>query len=121
MLELFAFTRPAVPCLPTPAGLAAALDLERPESLEDEAWLLRTGTEQLLAELGRLEKLLNSDALAIAEAMRDGSWGWGPSVTKALAHLADEHDRPRPRRGLDVWVRLLSPGIAAGKPRGRPR
>jgi len=107
VLELFAFTRPAVPCLPTPAGLAAALDLERPESLEDEAWLLRTGTEQLLAELGRLEKLLNSDALAIAEAMRDGSWSWGPSVTKALAHLADDHDRPRPRRGLDVWVRLL--------------
>ena len=108
VLELFAFTHPAVPCLPTPAGLAAALDLERPESLEDEAWLLRTGTEQLLAELGRLEEPLNSDTLAIAEAMRDGSWGWGPSVTKALAHLADEHDRPSPRRGLDVWVRLLS-------------
>jgi ATP-dependent DNA helicase DinG len=107
VLELFAFTRPAVACLPTPAGLAMALDLERPESMEDEAWLLRTATEQLLGELSRLEELLDGDALAIAEAMRDGSWGWGPSVTKALAHLADDEDRPRPRRGLDVWVRLL--------------
>lgn len=108
VLELFAFTRPAIACLPTPAGVAAALDLGRPDSLADEARLLRTATEQLLAELGSLDKLLDSDALAIAEAMRDGSWGWGPAVTAALRHLTDDHDRPRPRRGLDVWVRLLS-------------
>ena len=107
VLELFAFTRPATPCLPTPGGLAAVLGLEHPISLEDSAWLLRTATEQLMAELGQLEQLLNSDALAIAEAMRDGSWGWGPAVTKALAHLADDLGRPRPKRGLDVWVRLL--------------
>jgi ATP-dependent DNA helicase DinG len=106
VLELFAFTRPAVPCLPTPAGLAAVLGLEHPSSPEDAAWLVRTAADHLLDELAHLEELLNSDALAIAEAMRDGSWGWGPFVTKALAHLADDHDRPRPRRGLDVWVRL---------------
>jgi ATP-dependent DNA helicase DinG len=107
ILELFAFTRPATTCLPTPAGLAAKLGLEHPSSLEDQAWLIRTATETLLKELDQLELLHNSDALAIAEAMRDGSWGWGPAVTKALAHLADDLDRPRPRRGLDVWVRLL--------------
>jgi len=107
VLELFAFTRPASPCLPTPAGLAAALGLEHPESPDDEAWVLRYATERLLAELGGFERLLNTDTLPIAEAMRDGSWGWGPAVTQALAHLADDRDRPRPRRGLDVWVRLL--------------
>ena len=35
VLELFAFVRPAQFCLPTVAGLAAALDIDVPEKLED--------------------------------------------------------------------------------------
>ncbi len=37
ILELFAFTRPAVPCLPTVGGIADALGFARPETLEDAA------------------------------------------------------------------------------------
>ena len=108
LLELFAFTRPAAPCLPTPAGLAAALDLEPPDTLEEQAHLLREATEELIAELHRLDGLMDSNALAIAEAMRDGNWSWGQAVTEALTHLADYDNRPHPQRGLDVWVRLTS-------------
>ena len=35
ILELFAFVRPAEPCLPTIGGIADALGLARPGSLED--------------------------------------------------------------------------------------
>jgi ATP-dependent DNA helicase DinG len=41
VLELFAFAHPATFCLPTPAGLAAALDLPRPRGVEEEARSLR--------------------------------------------------------------------------------
>jgi ATP-dependent DNA helicase DinG len=106
VLELFAFTRPATPCLPTPAGIAAVLEEARPDSLEEQALLLRTATELLLTDLSYFDVLTERDALAIAEAMRDGTWSWGPAVTKALSHLADPEGLTRPRRGLDVWIRL---------------
>ncbi|MBT5049979.1 MAG: ATP-dependent DNA helicase, partial [Rhodospirillaceae bacterium] len=108
VLELFAFTRPATSCLPTPAGIAAALGEVRPTSLEEQALLLRNATELLLTELGYFDVLTERDALVIAEAMRDGSWGWGAAVTQALSHLADPEGLTRPRRGLDVWIRLAS-------------
>src|SRR5215468_7106691 len=37
VLELFAFVRPARFCLPTPRGLAEALELARPGDIEEEA------------------------------------------------------------------------------------
>src|SRR3979490_3395139 len=40
LLELFAFVHPAKFCLPTPRGLARALDLPPPRDLEDEAAIL---------------------------------------------------------------------------------
>src|SRR5690606_24915684 len=108
VLELFAFTRPASACLPTAAGIAAALDLPRPASLEEEALVLRRASELLIAEIGTCDALRDGDALAIAQAMRDGGWGWGPAVCAALSHLADPAGRAQPRRGLNVWVRLLN-------------
>jgi len=108
ILELFAFVRPAAACLPIPAGVAAALDEARPATLEDEAALLRRAADVLLAELAGFDALMDSDALPIAEAMRDGGWLWGPAVCAALAHLRDPEGRRRPRGGLDVWVRLHS-------------
>ena len=41
LLELFAFVRPATFCVPTPRGLADALDLDLPESLADAASALQ--------------------------------------------------------------------------------
>src|SRR5215475_6978730 len=51
LLELFAFVRPARFCLPTPRGLAQALDLPRPADLDDEAATLHAGARALLSEL----------------------------------------------------------------------
>jgi len=64
VLELFAFVRPARFCLPTPAGLAAALGAKRPATLEDEARFLRDAAHDLLDELRDIDPRRDGDALA---------------------------------------------------------
>ena len=109
-LELFAFAHPARFCLPTPRGLAQALDLPLPGTREAEVRSLSAAAAALLAGLGP-----DTDALGIAGAMADGGWTWGPMV---LAALADAKPRPS-APGLDVWTRLPDweerpPGAAPG-------
>ncbi|MBK19196.1 MAG: helicase [Rhodospirillaceae bacterium] len=116
ILELFAFARPAQFCLPTPGGIAAALDLEKPDTLEEQAVVLRQAVDVLLAELADFDPRDEPDALPVAQAMQDGSWAWGPMVTPCLQHLTDPEDLPRPRRGLDVWMRLHSWAEQAPEP-----
>ncbi len=108
ILELFAFTRPAQFCLPTPSGIATTLDLDKPQTLEEQARFLRLAVEILLTELNEFDDRDEPDALPVAQAMQDGGWGWGPMVTASLQHLADLEEMPRPRRGLDVWMGLHS-------------
>jgi hypothetical protein len=100
VLELFAFARPAEFCVPTPAGIAAALGLEEPDGLEDQARALRRAAETLLAGLADIDALDRTmsherDALPIARTMAQGHWGWGPAVVAALekSHPAEDRDR----------------------------
>ena len=51
LLELFAFARPASPCVPTPRGLAAALGLPVRGHLADEPQLLADAAALLLQEI----------------------------------------------------------------------
>ncbi len=112
LLELFAFVRPAQFCLPTPRGLAAALDLPRPQSLAGQALTLVAAARALIVELAGAAA--DDDARIIAEAMARGGWGWGEAVLAALpAHAARDHARTRAARdrdaapaGLAVWRRL---------------
>src|SRR6478672_2587112 len=71
LLELFAFVRPAQFCLPTPRGLAQALDLPLPADLDDEAATLHAATRALLSELGEQP---GARIRAIAWAMGRGGW-----------------------------------------------
>ncbi|HAJ22644.1 MAG TPA: ATP-dependent DNA helicase, partial [Rhodospirillaceae bacterium] len=48
LLELFAFVAPAKFCVPTPRGLAEALQLPIPGGLEDQAILLPRAAQRLL-------------------------------------------------------------------------
>ncbi|MBF0375601.1 MAG: ATP-dependent DNA helicase, partial [Alphaproteobacteria bacterium] len=70
VLELFAFVRPARFCLPTPRGLAEALDMRRPEGMEAEAAALMDVVRLLLGELvlatHRDDAAMLADARAIA-------------------------------------------------------
>src|SRR5258708_10426623 len=86
LLELFAFVRPARFCLPTPRGLAAALDLPRPQGLAGAALTLVAAARALIVELAAAAA--DDDARIIAEAMARGGWAWGEAALAALAARA---------------------------------
>ncbi len=114
LLELYAFVRPAGFCLPTPRGLAAALGLEMPKTLVDEARALGAVMRALLQELG--DRDADREAPAIAATMARGGWGWGPAVLAALGLDADAARLKGPMAGLDVWRRLGQWSELAPKP-----
>lgn len=105
VLELFAFVRPATFCVPTPRGLAEALDLPRPDGLEGDALALHRAVRRLLGELSAPGRTDLSDPVAIAWEMGRGGWPWTPAVLAALGR-PDGPDRGSARAGLRVWTRL---------------
>ena len=104
VLELLAFVRPARFCLPTPAGIADALVLSHPESLEDAASTLYRAVNQLLTEVSTQSK--DTDLVSTALGLAAAGWNWGPSVLTALGL---QEPAPAPniiRNGLAIWERL---------------
>ncbi|HWK45313.1 MAG TPA: helicase C-terminal domain-containing protein [Stellaceae bacterium] len=80
VLELFAWIMPARFAVPTPTGLAAALGLPVPRSLEDAAVSLLEMVTLLLRGLAATHVEDGRLALAMARA----GWSWGPAVAAAL-------------------------------------
>ncbi|CCQ72353.1 ATP-dependent DNA helicase [Magnetospira sp. QH-2] len=103
LLELFAFVRPACFCLPTPAGLAGALDLPPPTTLAEEAALLHQAALTLLSNLSRGDP--GRDAGPVAWAMTRGNWAWAPYVLPALGESGDLPHSRNLSEGLKVWTR----------------
>ena len=111
LLELYAFVRPAQFCLPTPGGLATALELDTQNSSPTQ--LLRAAASALLIELAesaqdaRLAKDRQGpwrDLPGIAWAMARAGWAWGPAV---LAALGQQHDAGRSSRSaMEAWRRI---------------
>lgn len=105
LLELFAFVRPARFCVPTPRGLADALGLPHPDSLEDApATLLRAA--QMLLRAVQAEGGDDNQAPRVAGAMARGGWVWGPTVLAALGEGEEDVMLRAAASGLDVWRRL---------------
>lgn len=105
LLELFAFAAPARFCVPTPRGLAEALQLPVPEQLEDQAILLPRAAQRLLRHLtatGDRDPRIRRTAMAMAR----GGWLWGPAVLAALGEDIEEIGLRAPVTGLDVWKDL---------------
>ena len=102
LLELYAFVRPASFTLPTARGLAEALGLSLPASLEDEALSLLRAAERLLSELAAREGG-DKESIALAQAMARGGWSWGSAV---LAALGAEEDIWERGSAFAVWKRL---------------
>ncbi|MDH3240287.1 MAG: ATP-dependent DNA helicase [Alphaproteobacteria bacterium] len=95
VLELFAFVHPARFCLPTPRGLARALDfgedaLPAPADHPAEAEALAKAASALLAALaaggedGSGADDGAGDVRELARLMAAGGWPWGPMVLGAL-------------------------------------
>jgi ATP-dependent DNA helicase DinG len=104
VLELFAFVRPARFCLPTPKGLAHALGLSVPETLEDEAIVLFEAAQLLLRDLTHLSSG-QPQIRRIAATMQQGGWPWAEAVLAALGEDRNS-DQQDWSNGLDVWNQL---------------
>ncbi len=109
VLELFAFVHPARFCVPTPRGMAEALDLPIPDGHEAEALALQRAVRRLLGDLGapaipggREEA---SDPVAFAWEMGRAGWLWAPAVLAALGK-PDGPEKGAARSGLRVWTRI---------------
>ncbi len=106
VLELFGFVRPAEFVLPTPMGLAQALNLRLPGNIENEAETLFAAASALLAELrSEPSERARKSASSIAHAMNRGGWSWAPVVLAALG----DPEQPSTRvmaDALQVWKNL---------------
>ena len=103
LLELFAFVCPAQSLAPTPAGLARALDVPVPGSLEEAAVSLAEMAEILLARLEAGKNTpLNRDAAGLAARMGGQGWGWAPYVLAALGQPGARPDG----MAMRLWKRL---------------
>jgi ATP-dependent DNA helicase DinG len=105
LLELFAFVHPARPVTPTPRGLALALDITPPKTLEDEAALLPDIADALLHRLeAARDTPLNALVAGIAARMGRAGWLWAPAILAALPpEAAASPDGFRPWRRLPEW------------------
>lgn len=84
LLELFAFLHPARFAVPTPGGLARAVDLSPPETDEDVAAFLREAAAALLAvpEGAWRER---EGAWTAAQSLTRLRWPWAPAIAPLLA------------------------------------
>jgi ATP-dependent DNA helicase DinG len=104
VLELFAFVRPAVFCLPTVKGIAAALKLDAPDTLEEQGLTLIEAARILLQSLVDADESVARPARGIAFALNKAGWSWGPAVVAALG--PDDKAEGIGLSALRVWTRL---------------
>ena len=85
LLELFAFVHPARFAVPTPAGLARALELEPPADDGAAAGFLRRADAALLARMGAADWIERDGAWTAAQGLHRARWPWAPLVLKHVA------------------------------------
>jgi ATP-dependent DNA helicase DinG len=115
VLELFAFVRPAEACLPSPLGLARALNLPEPQTAEDSARTLHRATATLFDGLLALSSDERERARKTAAAMTRSGWRWGQAV---LSVLGEPERMAGSLAGFDGWRGL--PEWEDEPPPGRP-
>ncbi|MCE9507344.1 MAG: ATP-dependent DNA helicase [Alphaproteobacteria bacterium] len=114
VLELFAFIHPGKFSVPTPRGLARALNLLEPATPEDQCLALRDCIRHLLVDLtaaGREEK---SDPAALAAMMglvgtvnlEQGGWPWTPTILSALNRRETPPSQAEIRAATRIWDKL---------------
>ncbi len=121
LLELFAFAMPARPVPPTPRGLAYALDLDPPGSMEAAAALLPDIAAALLQHLAGSRDLPRSkDAAELAAHMGQAGWPWAKLVTAALGKpgAKPSADALKVWRRLPEWEEQAPPPPAGSLPVG---
>lgn len=105
VLDLFAFVHPARFCVPTPRGVARALSLSEPTDAEDAALSLHLAVRSLLQTLSRPDYPDREESIALAKAMKEGGWPWGPAVVDSLITGGGSAAAAQ-RARIDIWSKL---------------
>ena len=84
LLELFAFVHPARFAVPTPRGLAAALNIALPDGDSDAAFLGGAATA-LLATLDRPDWPERHGAWNVLQSLARQRWAWTQAVAAKLS------------------------------------
>jgi ATP-dependent DNA helicase DinG len=109
LLELFAFVHPAKFCVPTPAGLAKALGMPPPQTLEDMPLTLVEAAQNLLSDLrGMAVSDKKGNPLEIAKVMglQGRGWVWAPFICAALGEEYDPAAQIIAKSALNVWKHM---------------
>src|SRR5262249_46987106 len=104
-MELFAFVRPAQPCVPSALGLARALGLEWPRSPEGSARALPAAANKLPDERRGLPEKARVELVPLVGTLAGSGWRWADAVREAIGARPD-HVAGSPIAGLEVWRNL---------------
>ncbi|WP_431471208.1 ATP-dependent DNA helicase [Sphingosinithalassobacter sp. LHW66-3] len=110
LLELFAFLRPARFMVPTPKGLARAVDLSPPETDADVAPFLREAAASLLA-MAETDWPEREGAWHAVQSLMRLRWPWAPALVQRIA---------QPERA-ERWLFSKLPEWSEQPPRPAPR
>ncbi|WP_018075241.1 ATP-dependent DNA helicase [Novosphingobium nitrogenifigens] len=110
LLELFAFVFPARFVVPTPRGLAQALDLPEPAGDAAVPGFLRQAAAALLATTGRADWEQREGAWTVLQSLARQRWPWTALLTDAIA---------RPDRA-ERWLFTRLPEWDEAAPRPQP-
>jgi ATP-dependent DNA helicase DinG len=100
VMELFAFVRPAVSCVPSALGLARACGLLPPRTPEDSAKALHDVANILLDELRAKPERERMQIRALASTLEKAGWRWASLILEAIG----KPERAlSPIAGFDAW------------------
>ena len=85
LLELFAFVHPARFCVPTPRGLAQALEMEEPAGDEDVPQFLQRASGALIAAYEDPEWFERSGAWSTLQSLERLRWPWAQVLKPHIA------------------------------------
>jgi len=110
LLELFAFVHPARFCVPTPNGLAQALEIDAPENDEGVPAFLQKAAGTLVANCEDPEWFEREGAWSVLQSMVRLRWPWAPVLSPHVT---------RPERA-ERWVFATLPEWEETAERGQP-
>ncbi|OAH46097.1 helicase [Sphingobium yanoikuyae] len=111
LLELWAFVHPARFLVPTPKGLAEALDLPQPAQEGDIPALLQMAARALLDRLDSAEWKEREGGWTAAQALHRLRWPWSPLVAPRISRPAE----------AERWLFSKLPEWEEAAPRPAPR
>ncbi|MBS0469711.1 MAG: ATP-dependent DNA helicase [Proteobacteria bacterium] len=100
VMELFAFVRPGMPCIPSTLGLARAMGQPLPQTLEDQARSLHESAQGLIDLLHHAPEDARGPMRMLAASLKRAGWRWSNII---LDVLGEPTEKLSPISGFESW------------------